>query len=154
MQKDLDKEPVCCETVEVHEDLLRIVEQTMPEETELYDLAELFKVFGDSTRIRILFVLSSAEVCVCDLARVLNMTQSAISHQLRILKQNKLVKSRREGKSIFYSLADGHVSTIIAQGRDHIDTMYAQHAFSKQIGWMPLIWLYTSSPQSQRGSCR
>ena len=121
MQKDLDKEPVCCETVEVHEDLLRIVEQTMPEETELYDLAELFKVFGDSTRIRILFVLSSAEVCVCDLARVLNMTQSAISHQLRILKQNKLVKSRREGKSIFYSLADGHVSAIIAQGRDHIE---------------------------------
>lgn len=121
MQKDLDKEPVCCETVEVHEDLLRIVEQTMPEEIELYDLAELFKVFGDSTRIRILFVLSSAEVCVCDLARVLNMTQSAISHQLRILKQNKLVKSRREGKSIFYSLADGHVSTIIAQGRDHIE---------------------------------
>ena len=121
MQKDLDKEPVCCETGEVHEDLLRIVEQTMPEETELYDLAELFKVFGDSTRIRILFVLSSAEVCVCDLARVLNMTQSAISHQLRILKQNKLVKSRREGKSIFYSLADGHVSTIIAQGRDHIE---------------------------------
>lgn len=121
MQKDLDNEPVCCETVEVHEDLLRIVEQTMPEETELYDLAELFKVFGDSTRIRILFVLSSAEVCVCDLARVLNMTQSAISHQLRILKQNKLVKSRREGKSIFYSLADGHVSTIIAQGRDHIE---------------------------------
>lgn len=121
MQKDLDKEPVCCETVEVHEDLLRIVEQTMPEETELYDLAELFKVFGDSTRIRILFVLSSAEVCVCDLARVLNMTQSAISHQLRILKQNKLVKNRREGKSIFYSLADGHVSTIIAQGRDHIE---------------------------------
>ena len=121
MQKDLDKEPVCCETVEVHEDVLRIVEQTMPEETELYDLAELFKVFGDSTRIRILFVLSSAEVCVCDLARVLNMTQSAISHQLRILKQNKLVKSRREGKSIFYSLADGHVSTIIAQGRDHIE---------------------------------
>ena len=121
MQKDLDKEPVCCETVEVHEDLLRIVEQTMPEETELYDLAELFKVFGDSTRIRILFVLSSAEVCVCDLARVLNMTQSAISHQLRILKQNKLVKSRREGKSIFYSLADDHVRTIINQGREHIE---------------------------------
>ena len=96
-------------------------ELTMPEETELYDLAELFKVFGDSTRIRILFVLSSAEVCVCDLARVLNMTQSAISHQLRILKQNKLVKSRREGKSILYSLADGHGSTIIAQGRDHIE---------------------------------
>ena len=120
MQKDLDKEPVCCETVEVHEDLLRIVEQTMPEETELYDLAELFKVFGDSTRIRILFVLFEAEVCVCDLAKALNMTQSAISHQLRILKQNKLVKSRREGKSIFYSLVDDHVRTIISMGREHI----------------------------------
>ena len=104
-----------------HEDLLKIVNETLPEETELYDLAELFKVFGDSTRIRILFVLFEAEVCVCDLAKVLNMTQSAISHQLRILKQNKLVKSRREGKSIFYSLADDHVRTIINQGRDHIE---------------------------------
>lgn len=110
----------CCDTLEVHEDLLKIVEQTMPEEGSLYDLAELFKVFGDSTRIRILFVLFEAEVCVCDLAEVLHMTQSAISHQLRILKQNKLVKSRREGKSIFYSLADNHVKTIIAQGMEHI----------------------------------
>ena len=110
-----------CEGCEVHEDLLKIVNETLPEETELYDLAELFKVFGDSTRIRILFVLFEAEVCVCDLAQVLNMTQSAISHQLRILKQNKLVKNRREGKSIFYSLADDHVRTIINQGRDHID---------------------------------
>ena len=76
------------------------------DETELYDLAELFKVFGDSTRIRILFELFEAEVCVCDLAEALNMTQSAISHQLKILKQSKLVKSRREGKSIFYSLDD------------------------------------------------
>ena len=112
---------VCCSEVKVHEDLLKIVNETMPEETELYDLAELFKVFGDSTRIRILFVLFEAEVCVCDLAEALNMTQSAISHQLRILKQNKLVKSRREGKSIFYSLADDHVRTIIAQGREHIE---------------------------------
>ena len=110
-----------CDCFEVHEDLLKTVNDTMPEETELYDLAELFKVFGDSTRIRILFVLFEAEVCVCDLARVLNMNQSAISHQLRILKQNKLVKSRREGKSIFYSLADEHVRTIIDQGRDHIE---------------------------------
>lgn len=85
-----------CDGFEVHEDLLKIVNETLPEETELYDLAELFKVFGDSTRIRILFVLFEAEVCVCDLAKALNMTQSAISHQLRILKQNKLVKSRRE----------------------------------------------------------
>lgn len=111
----------CCETIEVHEELLKIVNETIPEETELYDLAELFKVFGDSTRIRILFVLFEAEVCVCDLAQALNMTQSAISHQLKILKQNKLVKSRREGKSIFYSLADDHVRTIIAMGREHIE---------------------------------
>lgn len=111
----------CCEAVEVHEELLEIVNKTMPDETELYDLAELFKVFGDSTRIRILYVLFEAEVCVCDLAQVLNMTQSAISHQLRILKNSKLVKCRREGKSVFYSLADDHVRTIIAQGRDHIE---------------------------------
>ena len=111
----------CCDTEEVHEELVKIVNETMPEETELYDLAELFKVFGDSTRIRILFVLFEAEVCVCDLAQVLNMTQSAISHQLKILKQNKLVKNRREGKSIFYSLADDHVRSIIAQGREHIE---------------------------------
>lgn len=111
----------CCETEELHEDLIKLINETMPDEEELYDLAELFKVFGDSTRIRILFVLFEAEVCVCDLAHTLNMTQSAISHQLRILKQNKLVRSRREGKSVFYSLADGHVRTIIAQGREHIE---------------------------------
>ena len=99
----------------------KVYELFAAEESELYDLAELFKVFGDSTRIRILFVLFEAEVCVCDLAKVLNMTQSAISHQLRILKANKLVNSRREGKSVFYSLADGHVRTIIAQGREHIE---------------------------------
>lgn len=111
----------CCSETHVHKELLQIVNDTMPEETELYDLAELFKVFGDSTRIRILFVLFEAEVCVCDLAAALNMTQSAISHQLRILKQSKLVKNRREGKSIFYSLADDHVRSIIAQGREHIE---------------------------------
>lgn len=110
-----------CETQEVHEELLRIVDEKLPEEEELYDLAELFKVFGDSTRIRILFVLFEAEVCVCDLAQALSMTQSAVSHQLRILKQNKLVKSRREGKSVFYSLADDHVRSIIDQGREHIE---------------------------------
>ena len=110
-----------CESCEVHEYLLKIVIETIPDETELYDLAELFKIFGDSTRIRILYVLFEAEVCVCDLAEALNMTQSAISHQLRILKQNKLVKSRREGKSVFYSLADDHVRTIIDQGREHIE---------------------------------
>lgn len=111
----------CCDTFCLHEDSLKIVNEKMPAEEELYDLAELFKVFGDSTRIRILFVLFEADVCVCDIAEALNMTQSAISHQLKILKQSKLVSSRREGKSVFYSLADGHVRTIIAQGREHIE---------------------------------
>ena len=111
----------CCEALEIHEDRLAQVTANMPDEEEMYDLAELFKVFGDSTRIRILFALFEAEICVCDLAAALNMTQSAVSHQLRILKQSKLVKGRREGKSIFYSLADGHVRTIIDQGRVHIE---------------------------------
>ncbi len=111
----------CCDAYCVHKNLLDLVNGSMPDETKLYDLSELFKVFGDSTRIRILFVLFESEVCVCDLAEALNMTQSAISHQLRILKQSKLVKNRREGKSIFYSLADDHVRTIIAMGLEHIE---------------------------------
>ena len=115
-----EREVISCECEEIHEDLLKIVNETMPDEEELYDLADLFKVFADSTRIRILFVLFESEVCVCDLAKVLNMTQSAVSPQLRILKQNKLVKNRREGKSIFYSLADDHVRMIISMGREHI----------------------------------
>ena len=92
----------CCEEYQTHEELLKLVHEQMPDEDELYDLAELFKVFGDSTRIRILFVLFEAEVCVCDLAEMLGMTQSAISHQLRVLKQMKLVKNRREGKTVYY----------------------------------------------------
>ena len=111
----------CCESVEIHPDLLNIVKKQLPDEEELYDLAELFKVFGDSTRIRILFVLLESEVCVCDLAEALGMNQSAISHQLRILKQNQLVKARREGKSVFYSLADDHVRTIISTGLEHLE---------------------------------
>ena len=97
------------------------VMKDMPDEESLYDLAELFKVFGDTTRIRILYVLFEAEMCVCDIAQILNMTQSAISHQLRVLKQARLVRNRREGKQIYYSLADDHVRTIIGQGMDHIE---------------------------------
>ena len=100
---------------------MKIVRKKLPAEEQLYDLAELFKVFGDSTRIRILFVLFESEVCVCDLAAALNMTVSAVSHQLKILKQNKLIKSRREGRSVFYSLADEHVRTIVSQGMEHIE---------------------------------
>ena len=95
--------------------------KNIPDETELYDLADLFKVFGDSTRLKILFVLFDGEFSVGDLATSLNMTQSAISPQLKVLKTNKLVKSRRDGKLMFYSLADEHVRVIIAMGREHIE---------------------------------
>ena len=109
-----------CESTEVHEDRLKLVRETLPAEEKLTDLAELFKVFGDGTRIRILFVLFEAELCVCDLAAALNMTQSAVSHQLNVLKRSKLIRSRREGKSVFYSLADEHVRSIIGQGMEHV----------------------------------
>ena len=110
-----------CETNEVHHALLKIVKEKMPQDEKLFDLAELFKVFGDSTRMKILFVLFEAEVCTCDLAVALNMTSSAISHQLNTLRRSKLVKTRRDGKTVFYSLADDHVRTIIKQGMDHIE---------------------------------
>ena len=110
----------CCETTEVHSELLKIISEKMPPEEKLFDLAELFRVFGDTTRMRILFVLFEAEVCVCDLAAALNMTQSAISHQLKILKDANLVANRRESKTIYYFLSDDHVRTIIAKGFEHL----------------------------------
>lgn len=113
-------EKMACDLIAVHEEIVDRVTREMPSEDVLFDLSELFKVFGDSTRIRILYCLFSSEMCVCDIATLLNMTQSAISHQLSILKKNKLVKSRREGKTVFYSLADDHVGTIIHQGVEHV----------------------------------
>ena len=113
-QNDVER----CEFMHVHEDIVNQVNESMPDEEILYDLAELFKIFGDSTRIKILYVLFESEMCVCDIAQLLGMTQSAISHQLRALKQSKLVKYRREGKTVFYSLADGHVRTILDQGME------------------------------------
>ena len=110
-----------CEIHMVHQDKVRKVHESMPEEDTLYDLAELFKAFGDSTRIRILYALFEADICVCDLAESLGMTQSAVSHQLKLLKNAKLVAGRRERKQIIYYLADDHVRTIIAQGREHIE---------------------------------
>ncbi len=109
-----------CEFIHAHEDAVNRVQKAMPDEDVLYDLAELFKIFGDSTRIKILCVLLESEMCVCDLAALLNLTQSAISHQLRALKQSKLVKYRRDGKTVFYSLADDHVRSIIGQGVEHV----------------------------------
>ena len=114
------KDAECCDYIHVHEDIVNQVNENMPDEEILYDLAELFKIFGDSTRIKILYVLFESEMCVCDIAALLGMTQSAISHQLRALKNARLVKSRREGKTVFYALADDHVKTIIDQGIEHV----------------------------------
>ncbi len=116
----LNQEPETCDCVQVHEDAVRHVTEILPDEDALYDLAELFKVFGDSTRVKILYALFEAELCVCDIAQLLSLSQSAVSHQLRILKNAKLVKNRREGKSIFYALADDHVYSILNQGMEHV----------------------------------
>ena len=105
----------------VHADTVNQLRTDMPEEETLYDLAELFKVFGDSTRIKILYALFDTELCVGDIAHLLGMTQTAVSHQLRVLRSNKLVKGRKEGKTVFYSLADDHVRTIMYQGMEHVD---------------------------------
>ena len=110
-----------CDFIHAHPDLIETVSHTIPEDEKLYSLAELFKIFGDSTRIKILYVLMESEMCVCDIAQILNMTVSAISHQLRILKQARLVKFRKEGKSVFYSLADDHIKKIIDNGMEHIN---------------------------------
>ena len=110
-----------CSFIHAHEEVVEMVRERMPEEELLYDRAELFKVFGDSTRIKILYALFESELCVCDIAQLLNMTQSAISHQLRVLKQSHLVKYRRDGKIILYSLADDHVRRIINQGMEHVE---------------------------------
>lgn len=110
----------CCDFIHAHEELVERVRREMPGEDLLYDLTELFRIFGDSTRVRIMYVLFASEMCVCDIAQLLGMTQSAISHQLRALKNARLVKARREGKTVFYSLADDHVKTIIDQGIEHV----------------------------------
>ena len=109
-----------CSFLCAHEDVVAQVQRSLPPEEQLLRLAELFKVFGDGTRIRILYVLLEAEVCVCDLATLLGMQQSAVSHQLRILKQARLIKARRDGKTVFYSLADDHVATLLKQGMEHV----------------------------------
>lgn len=109
-----------CEEVCVHETVVEKAKAKLPPQNLLQNLADFYKVFGDTTRVRLLYVMLDYELCVCDLAEALDMTQSAISHQLRILKQMKLVVSRREGKSVFYSPADGHIRQILQQGMEHI----------------------------------
>lgn len=115
MEKNASQDFLC-----LHEEAVAAVRKQMPDEDDLYDLAELYKVFGDSTRIKILYVLFAAELCVYDIAQLLGMTQSAISHQLKTLKNANLVGNRREGKTIYYFLSDDHVRTIIAQGFEHL----------------------------------
>ena len=121
MKRDITKEHAeSCSEKHCHGELVRRVEAQIPAEEDLYDLADFFKVFGDTTRIKILSVLRLQEMCVCDIADSLSMTQSAISHQLRILKQMDLVKNRRDGKTIYYSLADDHIAVILDMGLEHI----------------------------------
>ena len=115
MEKNASQDFLC-----LHEEAVAAVRKQMPDEDDLYDLAELYKVFGDSTRIKILYVLFAAELCVYDIAQLLGMTQSAVSHQLRILKNNKLVKFRREGKTVFYALDDDHVRSSLKLGMEHL----------------------------------
>lgn len=109
-----------CECNVVHEGVVARVRAAMPDEDTLCDVAELFKVFGDSTRTRILSALFEAELCVCDIASLLNMTKSAVSHQLRILRQTKIVKNRKSGKEVYYSLDDGHIAEIFKTALEHL----------------------------------
>lgn len=115
-----DKNIGVCDCDVIHADIVEKVSSCMPEEEKLYDLADFFKIFGDSTRIKILWALDREEMCVCDLAVLLNMTKSAISHQLKTLRQEKLVKYRKDGKVTFYSLLDEHVKNILEIGLEHI----------------------------------
>ena len=111
----------CCEEAIIHADTLMQVKSLLPEDEVLYDLAELFKIFGDSTRVKILYALLEAELCVCDIAKLLEVSQSAVSHQLRVLKDTKLVRFRRDGKTVYYALDDDHVRSILSMGMDHIE---------------------------------
>lgn len=115
-----------CKCNFIHEDIVDEARDNMPQEEMLYDLAELFKVFGDTTRVKILYALFSSEMCVCDIANLLGMTQSAISHQLRVLKQARLVKYRKDGKVVYYSLDDDHIKQIFNCGLCHINEVYSK----------------------------
>lgn len=118
--KILEDDQEICDSVVIHKEVVENTKIKMPDDTSLNELADFFKIFGDSTRVRILWALSLNQMCVCDIAALLNMSQSSISHQLRVLKQNKFVKNRRDGKVVYYSLLDEHISYILKQGLTHI----------------------------------
>lgn len=115
-----------CEKKEIHPENISHAMEKMPEENLLYDLAEFFKTFGDSTRVRIVAALIGGEMCVCDLAAMLNMTVSAVSHQLRILRGAKIVRPKRQGKQIFYSIEDHHVGILYSVALEHIREEYSK----------------------------
>lgn len=117
----MSREQPLCDCDMIHKELVEAVKEKMPDDNKLYDLADFFKVFGDTTRVRILWALDESEMCVCDLAVLLNMTKSAISHQLNALRKANLVKNRRSGKIVYYSLADDHVKVILEKGFEHIE---------------------------------
>lgn len=119
-QKISDVDVETCEQTVIHTDIVQTVSEAMSNDEDMDNVADLFKLFGDRTRIRLLRALYQSEMCVCDLAYLLDMTQSAVSHQLRVLKQAKLVKNRRDGKVVYYSLSDQHVMQILVQAYDHI----------------------------------
>ena len=110
-----------CEFMHIHDEVVDSIKDNMIDNQKINELGELYKVFGDPTRLKILYILSKHEVCVCDLASILSMTQSAISHQLKVLKDAKLIKFRKQGKSVFYSLLDNHVEMILNMGIEHIE---------------------------------
>ena len=110
-----------CEINTIHQDIVNNVKNVMPQDDLIYDLAEFYKVFADSTRMKIIYALMENELCVCDIAAIVGTTQSAISHQLRILKQAKLVKYKKDGKVVYYSLDDEHIAEIVKKGREHIE---------------------------------
>lgn len=119
-EKILEDDQEICDSIIIHKEVVENTKIKMPDDTSLNELADFFKIFGDSTRVRILWALSLNQMCVCDIAALLNMSQSSISHQLRVLKQNKFVKNRRDGKVVYYSLLDEHISYILKQGLTHI----------------------------------
>ncbi|MCH5204719.1 MAG: helix-turn-helix transcriptional regulator [Oscillospiraceae bacterium] len=121
IQNEIQSEAPSCELICVHPEEIERIRDKMPDDDTLIDLAELFKVFGDSTRIKILSALSCGELCVCDLSVAVGMSNSAVSHQLKLLKNAELVRFRRDGKVVFYSLADDHVNTILKQGLEHVN---------------------------------
>lgn len=122
--ENLTKDEVFCDCDVIHEDVVNEVKARMPNNEDIYDLSEFFKVLGDKTRVNIIWALDQNEMCVCDIAVLLNMTKSAISHQLRSLKQADLVKFRKEGKVVFYSLKDDHVKDIFEKGMEHVKEKY------------------------------